>query len=181
MGKYVELISVDKHLFRAFVAEPAGSPKAALVLLQEMDQRHYGWEASRVKARAHSSNLPGVSAHMRAVAQSYAAEGFLVIAPSTFSRGRSGIDYGYRFEDPFQKLHPRIIKPLQALDSPLVLLDIQAALGYGHLHVPNARVGLLGYCWGGLLAWRAACSIKGVSAAVCYYGGGMTNPPDQAR
>lgn len=180
MGKYVKLKSIDGHVFRAFMSEPPAAPRAAMVLLQEMDQRHYGWDSSRAKSPSAGPSLPGVNAHIRAVAESYAALGFLVIAPSTFSRGRTGVDYGYRFENPNHKAFPRIIKPLQALASPLVLLDIQAAIGHGRLHVPNRRVGLLGFCWGGLLAWQAACSIQGVSAAVCYYGGGMTDAPDQS-
>ena len=179
MGKYVELQSMDEHRFRAYVVEPPTLPRAALVLLQEMDQRRYGWDSSRVKTAAASTSLPGVNAHIRMVAKSYAALGFWVITPSTFSRGSTGRDYGYRFEDPGSRAYPRICKPLQALDSPLVMLDIQAAIAHAKLWVPQARVGLLGFCWGGLLAWRAACSVNGLGAAVCYYGGGMTDLPDQ--
>ena len=181
MGKYVELESIDGHCFRAYVVEPPAQPRAALVLLQEMDQRHYGWDSSRVRSTTASTNLPGVNSHIRAVAKSYAALGFAVIAPSTFSRGKTGRDYGYRFEDPGANAYPRICKPLQALDSSLVMLDIQAAIGYAKLSAPQAHVGLLGFCWGALLAWRAACSIQGLGAAVCYYGGGMTDLPDLAK
>lgn len=180
MGKYVELQSIDGHRFRAYVVEPATQPRAALVLLQEMDQRRYGWDSSRVKTAATSTSLPGVNAHIRTVAKSYAALGFWVIAPSTFSRGKTGMDYGYRFDNPGDRAYPRICKPLQALDSPLVMLDIQAAIDHAKLWVRQARVGLLGFCWGGLLAWRAACSVHGLGAAVCYHGGGMTDLPDQA-
>jgi carboxymethylenebutenolidase len=180
MGEYVELQSGDEHRFRAFVVKPPAEPRAALVLLQEMDQRHFGWDSSRVQSAAGSASLPGVNAHTRAVAKSYAALGFWVIAPSTFSRGKTGVDYGYRFDNPGDRAYPRICKPLQALDSPLVMLDVQAAIGLAKLSVPQARVGVLGFCWGGLLAWRAACSVHGLGAAVCYYGGGMTDLPDQA-
>ncbi|MEI7784879.1 MAG: dienelactone hydrolase family protein [Betaproteobacteria bacterium] len=180
MGKYIELQSIDEHRFRAYVVEPPTLPRAALVLLQEMDQRHFGWDSSRVKSTSASTSLPGVNAHIRAVAKSYAALGFWVIAPSTFSRGKTGIDYGYRFENPGDRAYPRICKPLQALDSPLVMLDIQAAIAHAKLWAPQARVGLLGFCWGALLAWRAACGVRGLGAAVCYYGGGMTDLPDQA-
>lgn len=180
MGKYVELTSIDGHCFRAYVVEPPAQRRAALVLLQEMDQRHYGWDSSRAKSASAGTSLPGVNAHIRAVAKSYAALGFWVIAPSTFSRGKTGMDYGYRFENPGDRAYPRICKPLQALDSPLVMLDVQAAIGYAKLWVPQAHVGLLGFCWGALLAWRAACSFDGLGATVCYYGGGMTDLPDQA-
>ena len=39
----------------------------------------------------------------------------------------------------------------------------------------------MGYCWGGLLTWRAACELNGLAAAAPYYGGGMTMPDDIAR
>jgi hypothetical protein len=58
MGKYVELQSIDGHRLRAYVVEPATQPRAALVLLQEMDQRRYGWDSSRVKTTAASTSLP---------------------------------------------------------------------------------------------------------------------------
>jgi carboxymethylenebutenolidase len=56
--------------------------------------------------------------------------------------------------------------------------DVQAAIG----HAASAgKVGIVGYCWGGLLTWRAACVLDGLAAAVPYYGGGMTTPDEIAR
>jgi carboxymethylenebutenolidase len=181
MAQYIDLRSEDQHLFRAFVVEPPVPARAAVVILQEMDQRGWGSDSARPSPASNKSALPGVNAYARAVAKSYAAEGYLAIAPSTFSRGRSGHDYGYLYDDSHRKGHPRIVKPLQALPSPLVMLDIRAAIEHGRQLAPGGQVAVLGFCWGGLLAWRAACSLEGLQAAVCYYGGGMTEAPESAQ
>ena len=181
MDHYIELESADQHIFRAYVASPVTPPKGALVILQEMDQRGLGHSADRTGSAGNAVARPGVNAYVRAVAKSYASEGYLAIAPSTFSRGRSGRDYGYLYDESLDKAHPRIVKPLQALDSPLVMLDIQAAIGFARTHADSGQVGVVGFCWGGLLAWRAACSLDHVAAAVCYYGGGMTGEEELAQ
>ncbi|MBX9872395.1 MAG: dienelactone hydrolase family protein, partial [Burkholderiaceae bacterium] len=59
-----------------------------------------------------------------------------------------------------------------------VLQDIQAAIQYA---AQAGKVGVVGYCWGGLLTWRTACLLQGVSAAVPYYGGGITTEAEIAR
>jgi carboxymethylenebutenolidase len=62
--------------------------------------------------------------------------------------------------------------------APGVLQDIQAAIN----HVAQAgKVGVVGYCWGGLLTWRTACLLQGVSAAVPYYGAGITTGAEIGR
>jgi carboxymethylenebutenolidase len=67
---------------------------------------------------------------------------------------------------------------VEALPAPGVLRDIQAAVD----HVASAgKVGIVGYCWGGLLVWRSAEQVHGLSAAVAYYGGGMTAGTEPAR
>jgi len=67
---------------------------------------------------------------------------------------------------------------VEGLPAPGVLQDLQAAVD----HASQAgKVGIVGYCWGGLLTWRAACSLRALSAAVPYYGGGMTTPDEMAR
>ena len=176
MGHYIELMARDGHAFRAFLVEPAGPPKAALVLLQEMDQRTPEW----IKPRANQGDaLPGVNRHIRAMASQYAAQGYVVVCPSTFGRGMSGRDYGFRFEAR-DKWGPRIVKPLEPLPSAALMTDIVAAVAFAQRASPGARVGLVGYCWGALLAWRAAACLDGLQAAVCFYGGGMGSQEDQA-
>jgi carboxymethylenebutenolidase len=66
----------------------------------------------------------------------------------------------------------------EALPTPGVMQDVQAAIQ----HVAKAgKVGIVGYCYGGLLTWRSACELEGLSAAVPYYGGGVTTPDEIAR
>jgi carboxymethylenebutenolidase len=73
---------------------------------------------------------------------------------------------------------------VEGLPPPGVLQDIQAAIDYaakaGSVGTAG-KVGAVGYCWGGLLTWRAACLLSGLSAAVPYYGGGMTSATEIAR
>ena len=59
-----------------------------------------------------------------------------------------------------------------------VMPDIQAAIDHA---AQAGKVGIVGYCWGGLLTWRSACLLKGLSAAAPYYGGGVTSPEESAR
>jgi carboxymethylenebutenolidase len=69
---------------------------------------------------------------------------------------------------------------VEALPAPGVMADIQAAIDHA-TQAGGGKVGIVGYCWGGLLTWRAACSLSGLAAAVPYYGGGMTTPEEAAR
>ena len=156
--------------------EPKGPPQAALVLLQEMDQRTPEW----IKPRASSSQtLPGVNRHIRAMASDYAAQGYVVLCPSTFCRGVSGRDYGYSF-GLSGRWESRVIKPLQPLPSAALRPVIEAAVAYARRASPDSRVGLVGYCWGALLAWRTAAQCDDLQAVVCFYGGGMDSAADQA-
>ena len=67
---------------------------------------------------------------------------------------------------------------VEALPAPGVLQDIQATIDHA---AQLGRVAVVGYCWGGLLTWRAACLLRGLSAAVPYYGGGVTTPAEATR
>ena len=151
----VTLVAADGFEFSAYVAEPAGTPKGAIVVLQE---------------------IFGVNSHIRAVADGYAAAGYRAIAPSTFDRVETGVQLGYTPDDMTEGM--RLKAAVEALPAPAVLQDIQAAVA----HVSGAgKVGIVGYCWGGLLVWRAAEQVRGLSAAVAYYGGGMTAGTEPAR
>ena len=174
-GQYIELVARDKHVLRGFVIGPHDPPQAALVLLQEMDQRTPAWAQGRTVS---SNSLPGVNRHIRDMARQYALQGYLVVCPSTFSRGSSGKDYGYRF-DAGHGRGARIAKPLEPLASATQMLDIESALRFAKQASPSGRVGLVGYCWGGLLAWRAAARWDSVQAVVSFYGGGMDSPQDR--
>lgn len=154
MGHAIELKAADGFVLDAYVAQPKKTPRAAIVVLQE---------------------IFGLNAHIRAVADGYAMAGFLAIAPATFSRLQKQVNLGYSAEDVAtgRELKGRA----EALPAPGVMADVQAAITHASL-ASKGKVGVVGYCWGGLLTWRAATQLNGVKAAVCYYGGGMTLAPE---
>lgn len=148
MGHATTLTAVDGFSFPAYVAQPIGSPKGGIVLLQE---------------------IFGVNSHIRSVADGFAADGYRVVVPATFHRVQADVALGYTAEDMDKG---RAFKAgVEALPAPGVLADISAAIASA---AEGGKVGVIGYCWGGLLAWRSACLLPGLSAAVPYYGGGMT-------
>ncbi len=158
MGKFIDLHAADGTTIPAYVAEPAGKPKAAVVVLQE---------------------IFGVNSHIRSVADGYAAAGYLAVAPSTFHRVQPGVDLGYTEAD--MNAGFALKTAIEALPPPGVMQDIQAAINHATQSTAGGKVGIVGYCWGGLLTWRAACSLSGLAAAVPYYGGGMTVGDEPAR
>ena len=157
MGQFIDLTAADGQKIPAYVAEPAGQPKGAVVVLQE---------------------IFGVNAHIREVADGYAKDGYLAVAPSTFQRVKPGVDLGYTDADMQEGFGYK--NAVEALPAPGVMQDIQAAIDYA-AQKSGGKVGIVGYCWGGLLTWRAAAMLNGLSAAVPYYGGGMTQPAEIAR
>ena len=157
MGKFIDLTSADGFVFPAYVAEPVGKAKAAVVVLQE---------------------IFGVNSHIRSVADGYAAAGYLAVAPATFHRVKPDVDLGYTEAD--MNAGFGLKTAVEALPAPGVLQDIQAAINHA-AKTSGGKVGIVGYCWGGLLTWRAACTLSGLSAAAPYYGGGMTVGDEPAR
>ncbi len=157
MGSFVELKAADGFSFPAYVAQPQGAPKGAVVVLQE---------------------IFGVNSHIRSVADGYAAAGYLAVSPSTFHRVQQGVELGYTEDD--MKAGFGLKVAVEALPAPGVMQDIQAAVDHAAA-VSGKKVGIVGYCWGGLLTWRAACGLSGISAAAPYYGGGMTAEADAGR
>lgn len=155
MSQSIDLDAKDGHRFPAYVAEPAGQPRGAIVVLQE---------------------IFGVNSHIRSVADGYAAAGYLAVAPATFHRVKPGVELGYTGDD--MQAGSALKAAVEALPAPGVLQDVQAAVDYA---ARAGKVGIVGFCWGGLLTWRAAASVSGLAAAVPYYGGGMTTPEESAR
>jgi carboxymethylenebutenolidase len=155
MGNFIDLKAADGLVFPAYVAQPGGPAKGAIVVLQE---------------------IFGVNSHIRSVADGYAKEGYLAVAPATFQRVKPGVEMGYSSDD--MSAGSALKAAVEALPAPGVLQDIQAAIQHG---AQAGKVGIVGYCWGGLLTWRSACELKGLAAAVPYYGGGMTTPDEVAR
>lgn len=155
MGQFRQLQAADGQSIPAYVAEPKGPPRGGIVVIQE---------------------IFGVNSHIRAVADGYAKDGYLAIAPAIFHRVKPDVDLGYSPDD--MSAGMALKAATEALPAPGVMQDIQAAIR----HVASAgKVGIVGYCYGGLLSWRAACQLEGLSAAVPYYGGGVTTPDEIAR
>lgn len=157
MGTMIELKAADGTVVPAYEARPVGQPKGAVVVIQE---------------------IFGVNSHIRHVADAYAQEGYLAVAPATFHRVQPGVELGYAEADMGEGMGYKTA--VEALPAPGVLQDIQAAIDHA-ANAAGSKVGVVGYCWGGLLTWRAACTLTGLSAAVPYYGGGVTTEAEIAR
>ena len=144
MSEYTKLMARDGHEFQAWLAPPVGAARGAVVILQE---------------------IFGVNAHIRAVTDGYAAAGYLAIAPCLFDRARRGVDLNYDAAG-VQEGRGYVMQ----IPEDKVMLDISASLNV----VSHAgRVAAIGYCWGGTLAFVAACQLP-VAAAVAYYGTRIT-------
>jgi carboxymethylenebutenolidase len=157
MGQTTQLTAADGFEFPAYVATPSGTPRGAVVVVQE---------------------IFGVNSHIRSVADGYASDGYVAVAPATFHRVQAGVELGYADAD--MQAGFALKTAVEALPAPGVLQDIQAAVNHAAA-LSAGKVAVLGYCWGGLLAWRSACSLQGLSAAIPYYGGGMTTEAEAAR
>lgn len=145
MGDMTTLMARDGHQFQAYLAAPKGTPRGAVVVVQE---------------------IFGVNHHIRAVTDGYAEAGYTAIAPALFDRVKRGIELEYTAEHMQQGIGYMLqVKPEQ------YLADVGASLNV----VKHAgRVGIVGYCWGGTIAYVAACELP-VAAASSYYGGAIVN------
>lgn len=145
MGDTLTLTAEDGHRLSAYRATPAGAPRGALVVVQE---------------------IFGVNSHIKRVTDGFAADGYVALAPALFDRVEPGFAIGYRPEDVERGRAVR-----GKIDMADLVKDVRA--GVRELARSGLRVGVVGYCMGGTLAWLAATRIDGVSAAVGYYGGGI--------
>jgi carboxymethylenebutenolidase len=143
MGGLLTITANDGHTLQAYVAAPSGVPRAAIVVLQE---------------------IFGINAHMRAVTDGFADEGYLAVAPSVFDRVRPGIS----LEHTPAGIEAGIGYAMQ-LETPPLLADMGAAVERA-AHV--GPVGAVGYCFGGRLAYMAACHLP-LACCVSYYGGNI--------
>jgi carboxymethylenebutenolidase len=145
VGKMIELTAADGHKLAAWRAEPQGKPRGALIVVQE---------------------IFGVNSHIQGVADGYAADGYLAIAPAFFDRAQRGVNLGYT---PADIEVGRTYIPRLQWDN--TMKDAQAALD----NVKSAgKAGIVGYCWGGTVSWMAASRLPGLAASITYYGGGIT-------
>lgn len=140
MGQFTTIMARDGHEFQAWLAAPPARPRGAVVVLQE---------------------IFGINSHIRSVTDDFAAQGYTAIAPALFDRIRRGIELGYDQEG--MREGQGYVKQL---DQQATLRDIAAAIAA----VRNSgRRATVGYCWGGVLSYLAACQLP-VACAVVYYG-----------
>ena len=150
MGKTIELAAADGYKLSAYRAEPQGKPKGALIVAME---------------------IFGVNSHIRSIADGYAADGYLAIAPALFDRVERGYDTGYGPADRQKGID--IIQKRINLDD--TMKDVAAALQ----SVASAgKAGIVGYCWGGRVSWLSAAKVGGLACAISYYGGGIPGLAD---
>lgn len=147
MGDFLNISARDGHQLDLYLARPAGEPIAGLVVVQE---------------------IFGVNRHIRSIADKYAAQGFLAVAPALFDRIEKGVELTYEGPDRQQAL-----ALLQKLEIPKALLDVEAALAFARKET-GKKVGVIGFCFGGLIAWLSAAKLP-TDASVGYYAGGIGN------
>ncbi len=144
MGSHVTLTAADGFRLAGYRADPPAParPKGGIVVLQE---------------------IFGVNHHMRAVTDRFAALGYAALAPALFDRAETGIDIGYD-----QLAMERGVKLRAAIRLEDTLQDVAAAIAALQA---SGKVAVVGYCWGGSLAFLAATRLSGLACAVGYYGG----------
>ena len=143
MGRWIELKPEGAGSIAAWRADPAGrAPRGGIVVIQE---------------------IFGVNAHIREMTDRFAAAGYLAVAPAIFDHLEKGFDVGYDAES-----RARAMPLVGRIDFEQVLRDAAAAIAVAH---EGGKVGIVGYCFGGSVAWAAAARLPGLSAAVGYYGG----------
>lgn len=146
MGVDITLKAADGNSIGGYHAKPEGKARGGVVVVQE---------------------IFGVNAHIREVCDLYAKLGYEAVAPAFFDRVQKDVNLGYTPAD------IDIGRGLMTkMDWDKVVLDVNAAIA---VLKPAGKTGIVGYCWGGTVAWVAACRSEGLSAASCYYGGGVLN------
>jgi len=144
MGTKIRLKAADGHEFDAYLAESGSPTRGAIVLIQE---------------------IFGVNSHIRSVADDYAGQGFNVVAPALFDRVQPNLELSYNPTDAAQGM-----KAARQIGMDAALLDVAASINHARAKWHGLKVGVLGFCYGGSLAWLSATRLD-PAAAVCYYGG----------
>jgi carboxymethylenebutenolidase len=155
MAGHYETITTPDGTFRAYVALPSAATAPAVVVIQE---------------------IFGVNKVMRDITDNLAAQGFLAICPDLFWRIEPGID----ITDQSKAEWDRAFELFNACDVPKAVEDIGRTTDYvrGHERC-TGKVGAVGFCLGGLLAFLTAVRTS-ADAAVSYYGVGIDNVVGEA-
>jgi carboxymethylenebutenolidase len=149
VGQDITLTASDGFKLGAYRADPAGTAKAAIVVIQE---------------------IFGVNHHIRSVCDRLASAGYVAIAPAIFDRSQPNFQCGYS-PDEVANARKFIANP----DWAAMLRDTQAAIDAAKSVGP---VGIIGFCLGGSVAYAAATKLSGLFAAVGYYGGAIVRFAD---
>jgi len=152
MGQDITLTASDGHAFGAYRCEPDGAALGGVVVIQE---------------------IFGVNDHIRDVTERFAELGWLAVAPALYDRFQPGFTAGYTPDD---IAAGREMKDKANAELDNVMLDLEAARANA---AEAGKVGVTGFCWGGVMTWVGACRLD-FSAASCYYGAGIINTADAA-
>jgi carboxymethylenebutenolidase len=147
MGQNVTLTAEDGYKLGAYRAAPSGTPRGGIVIIQE---------------------IFGVNSHIRRVCDGYAADGYVALAPALFDRVEPNVQMGYQQADIERG---RAIRGKLGWDT--MVMDMRAAVE--SVKGEKLKLGVVGYCMGGSMAWLAATRVDGVGAAVGYYGGAIAD------
>jgi carboxymethylenebutenolidase len=141
----IRLRAADGFELDAYRADPAGNPRGGVIVVQEN---------------------AGVTDHIKGVAEGFAADGYVALAPALYDRAQRNavFTYGPREVEARRGMRDRVPKEK-------TLLDVAAAVRYLSKF---GKVGIVGYCWGGSVVWLAATRVQGLACAVCYYGSALT-------
>ncbi len=145
-GKMITLKSGDGADILAYEVKAEGARKGGLVLIME---------------------IFGVTDHIKDLCDGYAARGYDVVSPQLYDRQIKDFKATYSQEDIQKSLEYRAKNPIEN-----TVMDVQASID--RLRAEGAKkVFITGYCYGGTVAWVAACRASGLDAAACYYGGAI--------
>lgn len=151
MGSFASIPTLEGNgQFDAYVAQPLSTPRAAIIVVQE---------------------IFGVNEGIRRKCDHWADQGYLAVAPDLFWRDTPHVELDADVPEQFQAA----IGHMQKLDQDLAIYDIEAAIRFARTELGGSgKVGVVGYCLGGRLTFMAACRTDG-DAFVGYYGVGIDN------
>ncbi|MBZ9567797.1 dienelactone hydrolase family protein [Modicisalibacter tunisiensis] len=152
--QWIDIASHDEQTFKGYLALPPAGRGPGIVLIQE---------------------IFGVNAHIRSVAEQYALDGYVVLAPDVFWRQEPGVELAYEGED-----MDKAFRLVGEIDFTVAVKDLASTVqALRQRPECEGEVASLGYCMGGILAYLAGIE-SGVDRAVCFYPGGIHNHLDKA-
>lgn len=157
-GETIHMKMADGADIAVYHVKPEGERRGGLVLVQE---------------------IFGVTDHIRELCHEYAQDGYEVLSPALFDREHPGFEADYTGPD-FERAI-ELARKLHPFDQSLA--DVQSCIDAlsGGFEGKGGPVFVTGYCYGGSVAWFAACRLKGVAAASAYYGSLIPNSAEEPR